>query len=113
MNKVALAAIRVGDVVYTGRTHFEALKKLLSNESLTAEDRSRMALDGEDGFLDTEGNFLTREEAFELASRQHQISHPTLADPEANKEFYGGDKPRLDSGILESAPLRVWRECFR
>lgn len=111
MNRVSMAAIRVGRTVYTGRTHFEALRKILS--SMSPDDATKAALEGEDGFVDTEGNFLTREQAFDLASAQKQISHPTLGDPDENVRFYGGPNPKLDSGILEGAPLRVRPSCLR
>jgi len=109
MEKIAAAAIKIGDQVFTGTTHFGAMREIA--QSLPADQVATAMLDGEDGFLTTDGRFVDRAEAFEIAQASRQISSVQgLDDPEKNKAFYGTEKPSLDSGIVESyAPMSVVR----
>ena len=82
-------------------THFAAMQKAveMSSESSTL---AKDLLAAEDGFVDAAGVFLTREEAFERAAANKQLKNVAQSEPEENKRFYGGKKPRLDSGIIEN-----------
>ena len=95
---ISAAAIRCGDLVFTGPTHFAALKKI-TLLALPATQRHEMMLNGVDGFVTDAGRVVSREEGFKIAKSSCQIVGE-LGDPERNKEFYGGDEPRLDSGIV-------------
>jgi len=102
---ISAAAIRCGDQVFTGPTHFAVLKKIIGLD-LPGDHKSKMMLNGEDGFVTNTGRLVSREEGFKIAKSKRQIIGE-LGDPEKNKAFYGGDEPRLDSGILEFyAPLK-------
>ena len=100
--KIAAAAIRIGNEVFTGTTHFAAMRKIIAMPGVDPATISGMILKGEDGFVTDSGRFEDRAEAFEIARAQKQISHTELADPEKNMAFYNTDKPSLDSGIVES-----------
>jgi len=100
MEKVAAAAIRVGSKIYTGSTHFEATEKYINLYEV-------VTVPVEDGYVTDMGRFINREEAFEIAVRNGQ-AHGELADPERNTAFYGTNRPRLDSSIIESyGPMRA------
>jgi hypothetical protein len=103
---ISAAAIRCGDQVFTGPTHIAIMKKI-TLLGAPADQKCKMLLDGEDGFVTDTGRVVSREEGFKIAKSSHQIVGE-LGDPEKNKAFYGGDEPRLDSGIVEFfAPLKV------
>lgn len=113
--KISAAAIKIGNEIYTGPTHFGALRKIYEVPGLDADTVMQMVLSGEDGFVTDTGRFVTREEAFIIAQQAQQIgaaSPMDLADPVKNMDFYGKPEPTLDSGMLEHyAPLRVRRSC--
>lgn len=113
LEKIAAAAIRVpGGRIFTGVTHAGAQVSLIEDPSLTGAQKVDMMANIEDGFMTTEGRFVSREEAFQIAQHHKQmIDHPYANDPEANKAFYQGAQPKLDSGLLkEYAPMtRVGR----
>jgi hypothetical protein len=99
--KISAAAVKVGERVFTGETHMACLNVILQSTEFTPHQRARMSLAGEDGFVTNIGRFVTREEGFEIAKAQGQmITHPCADDPAANMAFYGGTKPRLDSGLI-------------
>jgi hypothetical protein len=94
MEKVAAAAIRVGTQIYIGTTHFEASEKYINLNEVVAQST-------EDGYVTDLGRFVDREEAFQIAVRNGQ-AHGDLADPLRNMAFYGTNRPRLDSSIIEN-----------
>lgn len=107
--KIAAAAIRVGNEIYTATTHFAVSARIIA---LPDRDQAVLAdqlMDGEYGFVTTEGRFVTRTEAFKIAAAAGQIQHSELADPAKNMDFYGTPRPSLDSGMIVEhyAPLRV------
>jgi hypothetical protein len=67
MERIDSAAIKVGDKTYTGHTHTDALDRAAKELNITPEDFIRQ-LEGNDnvgldGFITTEGRFLSRKEA--------------------------------------------------
>lgn len=110
MEKIAAAAIRVGNEVYTAPTHFACMQKIIAIPGIDAETIAGMIMNGEDGFVTDQGRFVDRAEAFQVAAYSGQMGSHELSDPEKNMEFYKTAKPSLDSGLIESyAPLRVRR----
>jgi hypothetical protein len=110
MEKITAAAIRIGNEIYTGPTHFAAMQAIISVPGMDPHTVADMLLRGEDGFITTEGRFVDRAEAFEIASQAAQMGTHELANPEKNMAFFDTSKPSLDSGLIESyAPLRVRR----
>jgi hypothetical protein len=99
--KISAACLRVGETIFTGATHAAALAKIVALPGVPPSEKARLQLAAEDGFLANDGRFLSREEAFVVAVAAGQVSHE-LKDPDKNKAFYGGDRPRLDSGIVDS-----------
>ncbi len=72
------------------------------SDDLSAQEMVNAQLHGEDGFITNEGDFVDRAEAFEIAKNAGQLAKHKLAEPEANKDFYGTSRPSLDSGIVEN-----------
>jgi hypothetical protein len=72
LNRIVCAALRhqdTGDLIL-GPRHFDAtMHKQISQYKLIYQDWKK----AEQGFIDTHGNFLTREEAKEVAEKQNQI----------------------------------------
>lgn len=97
--KAAAFRLQNGDII-TGISHFDALLRGINEGRVPRE-----AIEGgiedlkmEDGFVDTRGNFLTRQEAFDLAQRSQQIT------PEAAQE------PSFRGGELESTKFAETRQ---
>ncbi len=113
MEKIAAAALKVDDRVYTGVTHFMAMRKIIQDPSIDPADLADVLLACQDGFVTDTGRYVTRDEAFVIANAANQIkpSELNLHDPEKNKDFYQTDKPSLDSGmVMDSyAEMRVKR----
>ena len=98
--RIAAAAVRVGDKIYIGSTHFEASLKFINLPGMSEAKT-------DDGYVTDTGRFLNREEAFWLALTSGQ-ANGELADPKRNINFYGTTRPRLESGIVENfAMLRA------
>lgn len=107
--KIAAAAIKMGDQVYTGKTHFEAMHNFLKTSDLSSDDKARMLLAAEDGFLTDEGDFVDRHEAFALAANAKQLIKHEYSDPAKNMAFFNTDKPSLDSGLVQENYVPVKR----
>lgn len=95
-SKVTAAALRLPDgTVLTGRVHAQIY------------DRVPVNVEAEDGFVDDQGKFLTREEAFALAKNQ--------VDPAKLQQAFGslpvGD--RLEAESFQRARTDVLRESRR
>ena len=107
--QIAFAAIRTEHRLFVGTTHIEAEASLVREPGLAGEEKARLLLARVDGFLTDTGRFVFREEAFKIAAQAAQmIDHPCANDPAANQAFYGGDQPKLDSGLIKDyAPIRV------
>lgn len=99
--KIAAAALKARDQVYTGPTHAACMNAILTDERLTSDQKVAMLLDTDDGFVTNTGRFVSREEAFQIAQAQKQMTDHQYSEPEANKAFYGGAEPRLDSGLIK------------
>ncbi len=100
--KIAAAALKVGDLIFTGPSHMACAVTLMSLEDLTADEKRAMFLAREQGFVTDVGRFVSREEAFQIAKAQDQI----IKQPRANKESCGCDEPKLDSDLIrEYAPM--------
>lgn len=69
--KIAAAAIKRGDEIFTGRTHIDAITKM--------EERYPKWFDSEvpvnDGFITDAGRFVERDEAGRIASEAGQLAH--------------------------------------
>src|SRR5574337_728269 len=102
MEKIAAAAIRVGNEIYTAPTHFAAMQAIISVPGVDPATVADMLLRGEDGFITDQGRFVDRAEAFQIASLSGQMGAHELADPQKNMDFFQKDKPSLDSGLIES-----------
>lgn len=99
--KIAAAALKSGKRVFPGPSHPACMNAILTDEHLTSDQKVAMLLDTEDGFVTNTGRFITREEAFQIAQAQKQMTDHQYSEPEANKAFYGGAEPRLDSGLIK------------
>lgn len=60
---IAAAAIRVGERIFSGDTHVDAIAKLVRTPNLSAEEKIDMILSGEAGFVTDDGQFVNREQA--------------------------------------------------
>jgi hypothetical protein len=102
MEKIAAAALRINGKIYTGKTHFMALRKILDMPNISADEKTTMALNAEDGFVTDIGRFVDRNEAYALASANKQLNNSEFSQPDRNKAFYGTAAPSLDSGLIEN-----------
>jgi len=92
--KIAAAAVRIGRTIYIGSTHFEASRKFIDLPgTLEAET--------EDGYVTDTGRFVDREEAFRIAVANGQVCNE-FADARRNMNFYGTNRPRLESSVIEN-----------
>ncbi len=71
VEKVKLAAVRLGEEVFTGQMHFMAMEKAKATLSNFAELEPTM----EQGFITTLGRFISRDEAGKLADEAGQLDH--------------------------------------
>lgn len=107
MERITAAAIKVGDKVYTGATHMNAMCVIIDLPNVSSADKAEMLLAGQDGFVTDTGRFVSREEAYVIAQAAKQLKDLPQSEPEFNKEFYNSEEPRLDSGLIEKyAPLK-------
>ena len=79
---IVCAALRVENRIICGARHYDAIMRAQIN----AAEGEEFWKHCEQGFIDQRGNFLTREEAKEIADRQGQI-----------RRRCGGDAKRLFS----------------
>lgn len=93
-------AIKIGDNIYRGQTHSEALDraardvKMSSDEFLhQIEGRDNVGLDG---FVTSEGRFLTRREAYAVQDAVERVSAPDLAPAQVAKL---ADEPATSDAI--------------
>ena len=66
---IAAAAIRVGERIFTGETHVDAIAKLVRAPRLSAEEKIQMILSGEAGFITDDGQFVNRDEAHTISQQ--------------------------------------------
>ncbi len=112
--KISAAAVRCnGDKVFTGANHLECWMKI-TQLAVDEKTKADYMTNHEDGFVTSSGRFVDREEAFHIAKHNQQIKAAAqtagldLSDENVNRDFYQQDRPRLDSGMVESyAPLLV------
>lgn len=78
--RIKAAAIRVGDRVFTGITHVDAVEKAAAEGALKGGDTAYFdelddaaGMFDEDGFVTTTGRFVSRDEAYEIARKATQI----------------------------------------
>lgn len=67
--KIAAAAILIGERIFAGDTHFDAVAKLVRTPGISAEEKIDMLLAGEPGFVTDDGQFVTREEARQISQQ--------------------------------------------
>jgi hypothetical protein len=79
---IAAAAVRVGERIFTGATHFDATRKLMMLPQLNAEEKTRMMLAGEAGFVTDAGRFVNAEAGHAIAREAGQLRH----DPDSVRE---------------------------
>lgn len=70
LRAIVAAAVRVGERMFTGPTHFDAVVKIAQIPNLNAEEKVAMLLGGEAGFVTDEGQFVNREQAKEISQKQ-------------------------------------------
>lgn len=71
VEKVKMAAVRIGGEVFTGQMHFMAMEQ--AKVALTNFDELKETM--EQGFVTTTGRFIDREEAGKLADAVGQLEH--------------------------------------
>ncbi len=105
--RIAAAAVKVSDRLFTGPSHMTCAVTLMSLEDLTTDEKRAMFLAREQGFVTDAGRFVSREEAFKIAKAQSQIiDQPCVNHPEGNEEPCACDEPKLDSDMIrEYAPM--------
>jgi hypothetical protein len=105
--RIAAAAALVGQDIYIGPTHSAAMSKIAQIPGLDPAALAKQFLSAEYGFITNEGRFVTRAEAFQIATAARQIFKNDLAVPELNQKFFQTVEPILDSSMLEDyASLR-------
>lgn len=77
MEKIEWSAIKIRDKIFTGKRHNDCIKKAVDYGEPTP-------IRGRQGFLTSEGRFVTREEAVMIAYRALQIK-------EKKKTLYSED----------------------
>lgn len=73
--KIATAAIRMDDRIFTGENHMAAIAKMKKEYPNWEEDEN---LKLEDGFLTNKGRFVERDEAGLIAKQAGQLEHLEL-----------------------------------
>ena len=89
VEKVKIAAVRIGEDVFTGQMHFMAMDE--AKRTLSNFDDLKDTM--EQGFVTTTGRFISRDEAGKLADEAGQLEH--LSEREHDSAVY-----RLDSHNL-------------
>lgn len=102
IEQVQSAAVRLGDRVVTGAMHPLAYQSLIDQirEETGAEPIQEEIQKTEAGFVTTEGRFLSREEAFNLAEQTGQIRTEARRRPEQPLETIQFERDK----ILAAAP---------
>lgn len=90
--RVGPAAIKVGDEVFTGLVHGEAVEKALEKHPKLSYNKLK------EGFVTSEGRFVSREEARDIAFKSKQIE-ATLAD-----------EVLMSEDIDPEAAAKAWRK---
>ncbi len=100
MEMITAAAVRLGNDIVCGPTHSAVLSKIPEQPGVEAETKAKMMARAEFGFLTTEGRFISREEAFKVASAAQQLIENELVDPANNMKYFNSVEPRLESSML-------------
>lgn len=88
IRKVICAACRKGDTVLAGVRHFD----MIMHSQIKAIGKPRgFFVAAEQGFLDQRGEFLTREEAFDVAKEAGQLEGRVKTDRESSTTLYSED----------------------
>ncbi len=72
VEKIVASAIRLGEEIFTGKTHSDAIADM--EETYPEWDKDE-ASKPEDGFLTNMGRFVNRTEAGEIAQKAKQLEH--------------------------------------
>lgn len=80
---VAAAAIRQNGVIYTGVHHHQIIHQIVTVTGIKP-------CTGEQGFIDDKGNFLTREQAAQLALKSGQLKQPRYPN-DPNPQLFSED----------------------
>lgn len=81
---VVCAACKIDDIVFCGARHFDAIIHKQINAAFSEVELMSLRRDIKQGFIDNQGNFLTRTEALEVAKQAGQIK---FKHPPAHKLF--------------------------
>ncbi len=84
---VVCAAVRFPDgVMLVGPRHYDKVMQIQFNRFYIGASNIPNEKDGECGFLDQKGDFMTREEAYEVAKKAKQFLDPNLPGPKLFSE---------------------------
>jgi len=101
--EVRAAAIRAEDgTIYEAPSHFQALEKQIEAEGIDMED---VIIDEEaEGFVTSDGRFVSREEAREIVEMADQLKvEPEYPDTVASEEIW-----LEDEGVMEQAEFKKY-----
>lgn len=88
---ITLSAIRLGEDIFTGKNHIDAISEMEGEYPDWAEDQECKP---EDGFITSTGRFVQRDEAGLIAKRAGQLDH-------LKREWKKDAEECLDSHRLE------------
>jgi hypothetical protein len=97
---VTKAALRLGDKIYTGRHHGEAMQEMEADGHPVLKTISKT----EDGFVTNTGRFVSRKEALKIAERQGQLAKPNIGktlDSDSLNSYYAKDSNILHQEAIE------------
>jgi hypothetical protein len=87
--KIVAAAIEIGDEIFTGVNHADAIVRV--EDKYPHWDTDKSLIIGE-GFLTSKGRFVSREEAGQIAKGAAQLGHlPEEEQVEAGEKLDSGD----------------------
>ena len=72
MEKIAEAAIKIGDDIYVGPTHFAVMQKVIRLPGIDPAKAAQMLLNGVDGFVTSTGRFVQQDETAVIAKAAGQ-----------------------------------------
>ena len=91
---IQTAAIRVGDQVYAGPTHGDIMSKMPADAQKAFWDRYDPK---NEGFVTSKGDYVDREQAFQMAYKSGQIEDTLTGQPSLSSEdLEFGRRPSLD-----------------
>lgn len=82
--KIKSSAVKLNNVIYTGRHHIDCFVLMLQNYKISQEE----VMKAEQGFLTENGFFVNREQALEIAKHFNQIKVKHPSENELYSEDY-------------------------